>query len=69
MRERLLEPLGAVDGWVGMPRERWQEERDLVAPMFAVGDGPPRELPFDSDGNLPECESFLGLSEAVEATD
>jgi CubicO group peptidase (beta-lactamase class C family) len=55
VRERLLEPLGAVDCWVGMPREVWLAERERNAPMYAVGDGPPRELPWLGERHLTVC--------------
>ncbi len=55
VRESLLEPIGAVDCWVGMPRERWLEERNRIAPMYAIGDGPPRELPWLGERHLTVC--------------
>jgi hypothetical protein len=29
--------------------------------------GPPQDLPFDAEGNLPDCGSFVGLKESLQA--
>jgi CubicO group peptidase (beta-lactamase class C family) len=55
VRESLLEPLGATACWVGIPEARWAEERERIAPMYAIGDGPPRELPWLGRRHLTVC--------------
>lgn len=56
VREELLEPLGAVGCWVGIPPERLAVERPLVAPVYETAAGAePRELPWSTDDRLTVC--------------
>src|SRR5262249_1615716 len=47
LREAILEPLGMLDSWVGMPPERHQAYGDRVVPMhFADGNATPIPHPY-----------------------
>jgi CubicO group peptidase (beta-lactamase class C family) len=36
VREKILEPLGMRDTWIGMPAARWREYGDRIAPMHSA---------------------------------
>ena len=39
VREMLLEPLGCVNSWVGMPADAYAANRDRIAPMYSTNPG------------------------------
>ncbi len=47
VREKILEPLGMRDTWIGMPAARWREYGDRIAPMhFGSTVKPPAPYPY-----------------------
>ena len=47
VREKILEPLGMRDTWIGMPAARWREYGDRIAPMhFGSTVKPPTPYPY-----------------------
>jgi CubicO group peptidase (beta-lactamase class C family) len=55
VRERIFEPLGMDDCWIGMPVERFLAYGDLLAPVWDMTASPPAELGWNDEPHVTRC--------------
>ncbi len=60
LRERVLEPLGMENSWVGMPLEVYEANRPLIAPSWATEGDEPRRLDLDTEPYCLKCSPAGG---------
>lgn len=55
VRQRIFEPLGMLDSWVGMPPGQYEFYGERVAPMFNTRVAPPTRLPLTNEAHATRC--------------
>jgi len=55
VRQRIFEPLGMVDSWVGMPPGQYETYGERVAPMFNTRVPPPAPLALTDEAHATRC--------------
>jgi len=55
LRSEVLEPIGSVDSWVGMPVDRFRSYGERIVPVWDTSKEPAREIGWDSERHVTTC--------------